>query len=205
MFREMLRRICSETPDIDVVVEAENGLEAVRSIISFNPEAVLLDLLLPGLDGFEVIRQIRKTGRRPRVLAISGDCSPYLVFRLEQAEVQGFIDKRTQTLATVREALCALQANRAYFSNRFLKLQSQLRRDPKAFAKLLTRQQMTVLSLVAEQLTDSVIARRLGVEARTVEAHRTIIMRKLDLHSRVDLIHFACAQGFIMGLPSAPE
>jgi DNA-binding NarL/FixJ family response regulator len=202
MFREIVRKVCAEDHDFEVVAEAGNGFEAIECIVGSKPDVVVLDLVLPELDGFAVLERIRQLGQHPRVLAISSHCGPYVIFRLEEARVQGFVDKRSQTLESLRMALDALRSNRSFFSETYLKGKSELRHDPLAFNKLLTKQQMTVLSLVAQQFADDAIAKHLGIGERTVETHRTLIMRKLEIHSRMELVHFAQLRGFIPCSPS---
>lgn len=197
MFREIVRKVCAEDHDFEVVAEAGGGFEAIECIVRSKPDVVVLDLVLPDLDGFAVLDRVRHLGQYPRVLAISSYCGPYVIFRLEEARVQGFVDKRSQTLGSLRMALDALRSNRSFFSETFLKMKSEFRHDPLAFNKLLTKQQMTVLSLVAQQYDDAAIAKHLSIGERTVETHRTLIMRKLEIHSRMELVHFANLRGFI--------
>lgn len=197
MFRETVRKVCLEDHDFEVVAEAGTGLEAIECIIRSKPDVVVLDIVLPDLDGFAVLDRVRRLGQDPRVLAISSYCGPYVLFRLEEARVQGFVDKRSQTLESLRMALGALRSNRSFFSETFLKMKSDFRHDPLAFNKLLTKQQMVVLSMVAQEYADEAIAKHLGIGERTVETHRTLIMRKLEIHSRMELVHFAKLRGFI--------
>lgn len=205
IFRDMLRKVCLAEPQIEVVVEAENGSAAVESILQTHPDAVMLDIMLPDIDGFDVLNRIRNRGQRPRVLVISSYLSPYLIYQIEDAGVDGFFDKRNQTIETLRAALNALRTNRPFFSDSFLRMKSDIRNDPSAVDKLLTRQQMIVLWLVAQEISDAAIAKHLGIEQRTVESHRTVIMRKLNLHSRMELVHYAHKQGFIFGRSSTPD
>lgn len=197
--REFVKRICLQEPDVEVVAEAATGGEAVEYIIRTNPDVVLLDLGLPDFDGIEVLARIRENGRRPRVLVLSSHGNPYIVFRIEQAGVQGFIDKRMQSMDTLRIAINAIRSKRTYFSESFLEMRASRINDPLAFDKLLTNQQILVLSMVADLVDDESIANRLGITERTVEAHRTAIMRKFNVHSRTDLIRYAKSQGFMSG------
>jgi DNA-binding NarL/FixJ family response regulator len=130
--------------------------------------------------------------------------SPYSVFRIERACVQGFVDKRVQTADKLHLAIEAIRSNRTYFSESFLKSQANRHIDPLAFDKLLTDQQIIVLSMVADLIGDEAIAKNLDISERTVEAHRTAIMRKLNVHSRTELIRFARTQGFTTGSHPRP-
>jgi DNA-binding NarL/FixJ family response regulator len=197
MTRDLVKKVCLEESDIDVVVEAGTGSEAVDGIIRTNPDVVVLDLGLPDFDGFEVLERIRKMHVEPRVLAISSHASPYLVLRLEQARVHGFVDKCAQTADELRGALSAFRGKLTFFANTYLEIRGRARRDQYSFDKLLTNQQMLVLSMVANLCSDETIADSIHVAPRTVEAHRTAIMRKIGVHSRLELIRYAKRQGFM--------
>src|ERR1041384_2056843 len=92
MFREVLRKVCAVELKHDVVGEAADGRTAVEMVKSKRPDLVLLDLHLPGLDGFGVAEAIRRIAPATRILVLSSHCDEYTVFRAEQAHVQGFVD-----------------------------------------------------------------------------------------------------------------
>jgi DNA-binding NarL/FixJ family response regulator len=202
IMREVVRKVCSGISWIEVVTEAGTGAIAVSEIVKNEPDIVVLDIGLPDFDGFEVLRRIRKLGANPRVLIFSGYCSPYLIFRLEHADIHGFVDKRINTLASMREAFSAIRKKTTYFPSPFLQTQTKFRRDPLAFDKLLTNQQILILSMVADHFDDAAIAKRLEITERTVETHRSAIMRKLGLHTRMDMIYYAQKQGFMSIWPA---
>jgi len=196
MMLDFLRKICVQVPGIQLVAEAHTGFEACDRLIHSRPDLVILDVGLPGLDGFEVLERIRAAGVRPKVLILSGSNDPYFVYRVERANVQAFIDKRSQTGAELRAAIAAIDSNRSYFSESFVLERTRRRSDPLAFDKLLTEQQLLVMCLVADCHEDEHIGRILGISSRTVEAHRTAIMRKLGIHTRTGLISYGQKRGF---------
>lgn len=199
MTRDFVRKVCLEEPDLEVVAEASTGYEAVERILQTHPDVVVLDIGLPDFDGIEVLSRVRENGVRPKALILSSNGNPYVVFRIEQAAVQGFVDKREQTADTLRFAIRSIRSNRTYFSESFNRIRNRRHLDPFAFDKLLTNQQMLVLAMVADLISDEKIASSLAISERTVEAHRTAIMRKLGVHSRTELILFAKMQGFTSG------
>ena len=196
--RDVVRKCCAEVADFEVVMEAETGAGAVEGIVRTKPDAILLDLGLPDFDGFEVVRRIRLRNVNPRILVRSAYCTPYSVYRLEQLGIQGFIHKPSQSTSTLRSALNALREDRPFFATIFLETQNERRRDPDAFDKRLTEQQFSILSLVAKHLSDKEIATRLGVAESAVETSLGLIMRKFNVHSRIELIRAADVLGFIM-------
>src|SRR5687768_9861355 len=108
MFREVLRKVCSEDLQHTVAGEASDGRRAVQLVTDTMPDLVLLDLHLPGLDGFRVVEEVRKIAPHLRVLVLSSHCDEYTVFQAERAHVNGFVDKNTNTVATLRQAIEAV-------------------------------------------------------------------------------------------------
>ncbi len=198
MFREVLRKVCVEELKHEVVGEAADGANAVAVVAQKRPELVLLDLHLPNLDGFGVVEAIRQTARDVRILILSSHCDEYTVFRAEKLRVQGFVDKNTNTVATLKAAINAVGNGQVWFSEAFLRVKAARHRDPRSFDKLLTERERAVLSLVGEPMTDPEIAQRLGIAAETVEKHRFNVLRKLELESTAELARFARAHGFTL-------
>jgi len=108
MFREVLRKVCGEELQHEVVGEAGDGTKAVEVVGRTLPDLVLLDLHLPSLDGFGVVEAIRKQAPHVKILVLSSHCDEYTVFRSEKAHVQGFVDKNTNSVATLKLAIAAV-------------------------------------------------------------------------------------------------
>ena len=198
MFRDVLRKVCVEDLRHEVVGETDDGRKAVDLVRSTLPDLVLLDLHLPNLDGFGVVEEIRKTAPEARVLVLSSHCDGYTVFRAERAHVQGFVDKNTNTVATLKTAIGAVADGRVWFSDAFRSVKAARHRDPHSFDKLLTERERDVLSLVGAPLADRQIAERLKISVETVEKHRFNILRKLGLGSTPDLVRYARDHGFTL-------
>lgn len=198
MFREVLRKVCVEELQHEVVAEAEDGARAVSVVTAAKPDLVLLDLHLPNLDGFGVVEAIRKANERVRVLVLSSHCDEYTVFHAERVRVQGFVDKNTNSVATLKTAISEIAEGRVWFSPAFLRVKAERHRDPESFDKLLTLRERSVLALIGVPLSDPEIARRLDISAETVEKHRFNILRKLGLTTRAELARYACEHGFTL-------
>jgi DNA-binding NarL/FixJ family response regulator len=205
MFREVLRKVCVDELKHEVVAEAEDGARAVEVVTASKPDLVLLDLHLPSLDGFGVIDAIRKGDKTVRVLVLSSHCDEYTVFQAERVRVQGFVDKNTNSVATLKMAIGEIARGRVWFSPAFLHVKSARHRDPQSFDKLLTDRERAVLALIGEPLTDSEIARRLDIAVETVEKHRFNILRKLGLDSRQELTRYARDHGFTLTVRRAGD
>ena len=120
----------------------------------------------------------------------------YTLFRVEKSGVHGFIDKNSNTLETMREALMAIEAGHVYFSAAYLEAKDARRNDPRSFIKVLSEWERAILSLIGQGLTDDELGERLKISPRTVQTHRSHIMRKLDIKGTPKLIAFAIEHGF---------
>ncbi|MGA2018712.1 MAG: response regulator transcription factor [Opitutaceae bacterium] len=150
--RDFVKKACMRQADVEIVAEAGTGFEAINEIARTKPDVVVLDIGLPDIDGFEVLDRVRQLHLEPKVLVISSG-SPYLIIRIEHARVHGFLDKWDQTADALNDALTAFRNNRTFFPNAYLEKRASIRRDHCSFDKLLTNQQMLVLSMVAKFFT----------------------------------------------------
>ncbi len=201
MFREVLRKVCVRDLKHEVVGEAGDGRQAVALALRTSPDLVLLDLHLPNLDGFGVVEALRQATPNIRILVLSSHCDDYTVFRAEHARVQGFVDKNTSAVATLRHAITAVSQGRVYFSAAFKQIKAARHGNPFSFDKLLTERERAVLALIGEPLTDDEIAGRLGRSKETIEKHRFNILRKLGLESTAALVRYAVDHGFTLTAP----
>ena len=199
MFREVLRKVCVDELGHEVAGEAADGASAVDLVARAAPELVLLDLHLPMLDGFGVVEAVRLRSPHVKILVLSSHCDEYTVFRSERARVQGFVDKNTNSVAMLKEAIGAVASGKVWFSDAFQKAKANRHRDPNSFDKLLTGRERDVLALVGVPLSDTEIAARLGIAEETVEKHRFNILRKLGLTGTMELVRYARQHGFTLG------
>lgn len=195
MFREVLRKLCEKEFRFEVVGEAETCREAVEVILARRPDVVLLDLNLPDGDGFDVVEQIQASHSNIRILVLSANCSDYTLYRVEKSGVHGFVDKNTQSVSMLRDALTAISDGRCYYSPAFTAAKMERRRDPHSYIKLLTDREREVLALIGQSLTDQEIGLKLGISWKTSETHRGMIIRKLGIPTTPKLIRFAIEIG----------
>lgn len=205
MFREVLRKVCEKELHHEIVGESGDGRAAVGLVAKTKPDLVLLDLHLPSLDGFGVVDEIRKVSPDTRILVLSSHCDEYTVFRAEKAHVQGFVDKNTNSVAMLKEAIGHVAAGRVSFSEAFLRIKSARHRNPQSFDKLLTDRERMIVALVGEPLSDEQIARRLLISVETVQKHRLNVLRKLGLDSTTDLVRYARDRGFTLSARPADD
>ena len=198
LFREVLRKVCVQELRHPVVGEAGDGPAAVELIQRTKPDLVLLDLHLPGLDGFGVLAALAPARPGLRVVILSSHCDDYTVYRAERAHVHGFVDKNTNTVATLSAAVTAVGEGNTWFSPEFIRRRAARQADPHSFDKVLTDRECGVLALLGEPLSQPEIATRLGVAPETVEKHRFNIMKKLGLRGTAALVRYAQARGFTL-------
>ena len=201
MFREVLRKICEDELHHKVVGESGDGRKAVAIIEQLKPDMVLLDLHLPNLDGFGVIEEIKKIVPDVLILVLSSHCDDYTVYRAEKAGIQGFVDKNTNSITALKEAIGNVTRGKASFSEAFNRIKALRRADPQSFDKVLGNRERTVLSLVGQSLRDNEIAEKLNISEQTVATHRLNIIRKLGLSNTAELVRYARDHGFTLAAP----
>ena len=199
--REGLCTVLKAQPDFHVVGEAEDGLQVVALVERLQPEVLVLDLMLPGLNGLEVARQVRQRAPQTRVVILSMYSTEAYVVEALRAGALGYILKRSSSAELVH-AIHEAAAGRRYLSPSLsdLLIDAYIRRvenealDP---YHTLTAREREVLHLTASGHTNSDIAARLSISPRTVERHRANMMHKLGLQSHTDLIRYALQRGIL--------
>ncbi|HEY1376095.1 MAG TPA: response regulator transcription factor [Gemmataceae bacterium] len=187
--REGLRAILGAERDVKLVGEAADGQEALRQAERLKPDVLVLDLLLPGLNGFEVTRQMRRRSPRTRVVVLSIHADPAYVAEAVRAGATGYVAKDAQAV----ELLAAVRAAAA--GERYLgpplpeaALAGGEPADP---YDSLTPREREVLQLTAEGFTGAQIAEKLFISRRTVETHRAHVMHKLGLRNQKEVVRYA--------------
>jgi len=196
MFREAIAKACEREFGYTVLAEADSGAQAIEAVVSVQPDVLILDLSLPDMDGFAVIDRIRASACPPKILVLSAYSDDYTVFRVEKANVHGFVDKRQNAIAVLREALQAIAAGGTYFSPTYENARRARHADPDSFDKILSESEQRILCLIGEGLADEEIGQKLRISPRTVQTHRHNILRKLRISGTPKLIAFAMRHGF---------
>jgi DNA-binding NarL/FixJ family response regulator len=199
--RQGLRALLSGEADFEVVGEADDGREALELVKRLNPDVLVLDLMMPGLNGLEVARQLPRQSPTVRVVVLSMHDDEGFVLEALANGVSGYVLKDSNSSDLVH-AVREVAAGRRYLSpplsDRAIEAYQQ-RAKVGALDKheTLTTREREVLQLSAEGHTNSEIAARLGISTRTAETHRSRIMHKLGLHTQSDLIRYAIRRGII--------
>ncbi len=195
--RKGIRMILTAQPDMEVVAEAKNGLEAVVEAEKTQPDDVIMDVNMEGLNGIEGARRIGETSPRSRVLALSMHRDAVYVREMLRAGAKGYLVKDADDDALL-DAVRAVARGEAYLSPSVADaVLTDYRKHVTNPIDLLTAREREVLQLIAEGKTNKDIANQLNLSVYTVEAHRSRLMEKLNLHSTGDLVRFAIRNGII--------
>jgi two-component system response regulator NreC len=208
VLRQSLRYLLESQPGIVVIGEASNGREAVDLTEKLHPDVVLMDTIMPGLNGIEATRQIRRRAPKTKVLMLTGYTEDEHVAGALKAGASGYVIKKSE----LDELLLGIQAvhrGNPYFSasigdgdltDYLWQLKSN---EGRTGYELLTSREREVLQLIAEGLSNQQIGQELYISVKTVEAHRAHIMTKLHARNRTDLIRYALKKGLV-GLDAVP-
>jgi len=195
--RKGIRMILSAQPDLEVVAEAKNGLEAVSEAERTLPDVVIMDVNMESLNGIEAARRIAEVSPRTRVLALSMHRDAVYVREMLRAGAKGYLVKDADDDALL-DAVRAVARGEAYLSPSVADaVLTDYRKHVTNPVDLLTSREREVLQLIAEGSTNKDIANQLSLSVYTVEGHRSRLMEKLNLHSTGDLVRFAIRNGFI--------
>jgi DNA-binding NarL/FixJ family response regulator len=197
--RRGLRTLLETKRGWKICGEVGNGREAVARAKALKPDVAILDIGMPGLNGVEVTRQIRKVSPKTEILILSAHGSEKLVREVVDAGARGYLvkDDADDNLVT---AVDALRRHRTYFTP---SIAAWVARDrPDAGAKTprsrLTPREREITQLLVEGKINKEVASMLNISVKTVEAHRANIMLKLNLHSITELVHYAIRNEIIV-------
>jgi DNA-binding NarL/FixJ family response regulator len=196
-----MRTLLESEPDFSIVGESGDGLETTRLVERLQPDVLVLDLMMPGLNGLEALRIIRQRSPRTRVVVLSMHSNNAFVAEALKNGATGYVLKGSSEedpVRAVREAVAGRRFLSAPVTERAIEAYIEQSRaaelDPH---ETLTPREREVLQLAAEGKTSSEIAARLHVSHRTVENHRANLMRKLGLQNQSELVRYAVRRGLI--------
>jgi DNA-binding NarL/FixJ family response regulator len=202
ILREGLRSLLASNPDLEVAGEAADGLEAVRAVETCAPELVLIDLAMPRMDGLDAIREIKNQNPDVKVLVLTVNKAEEYVLAALKAGANGYLLKDA-TYAELKLGIEYVLSGKTYLSpevsERMVTSYMEGTVPEKASSSLdtLTQRERQVLKLVAEGYPNRRIADYLCISVKTVEKHRSNLMKKLDLHNASELTSFALEKGLV--------
>lgn len=199
IMREGLKALLEKHPSLQVIAEAENGIETLELARREKPEVVIMDIAMPDLNGIEATRQLKAELADIKIIALSMHSDRRFVSEILKAGASAYVLKQS-AFEDLVEAIKAVMANRRFLSadiletvvNDYVTRLSQS--EYEAFRQLSGRERQ-VLQLLAEGNSTKEIAYKLGVSVKTIESHRQNIMSKLGIHSLAGLTKFAVREG----------
>jgi two-component system, NarL family, response regulator NreC len=210
ILRKGVIALFEQEKDLQVVGEVSSGINVLESVDSLKPDLVILDLSLPEINGIEITRQLRKDHPGTRILMLSMFTNNAYVRQALSNGAHGYVVKSTCASVLIT-AIREVMAGRLYLSppldeSVILDYETPKNDSSMDLYEKLTPREREVLSLAAQGLTNAVIGKRLFISPRTVEVHRSNIIRKLCLRSHSELLRFAISRGILLtDLPSTPS
>lgn len=200
LVREGLRRLLEAEPDIEVSGEAADGREVLDQVSSRQPDVLILDISMPRLGGLETLERLRADHPSVKVVLLSVHSDPPFIQSAVALGADAYVLKNapaTEVVAAVRAVL----NGGSYFSPAIAReILSQLRKPRRkggSSASLLSGRERQVLNLIADGYSAKEIAVELKISTKTVEAHRTSLMRKLGARKATELVRYALRHGLI--------
>jgi two-component system, NarL family, response regulator NreC len=203
LVRKGIRSLIEAEEDFHVVAETSNGVEAFRLAASVKPDVVVVDLNMPELGGLDLITQLKTHLPDTKVIVLSMYSNEVYVTEALRCGAEGYVLKEAapvELVTAIREAaagrhfLCSALAQRAFRAYSSKKTDDETE-DP---YKSLTARELQILQLLIEKdLTNAEIAQRLFISRRTVEIHRSNMMKKLSFKSHADLVRLAVLRGLL--------
>lgn len=196
-----LRLLLAGERDIDVVGEARDGLQVFPRVDELKPNVLLLDLMMPGMHGLEVVRQANKRAPELRIVVLSMHANDAYVVEALRNGARGYVLKQADSRAVV-EAIRVAAGGERYLSPplsmaRVVEFESRQRASRLDPYETLSSREREVLKLAADGLTSREIGRRLDISKRTVDTHRANLSRKLAVESQAELVRFAVKRGLV--------
>ncbi|MGC9400241.1 MAG: response regulator [Anaerolineae bacterium] len=199
LVREGLQAVIAQAADLEVAGEAASGAEAVRQAAALRPDVILMDLLMPGMDGDQAIIEILAADAARRILVLTSVDDAPRILATVRAGAAGYVSKSApaaellEAIRTVHRGSVVLPAT---IAQALLSGPSALATPP-ALPDVLTEREVEVLALVAQGLNNDDMARRLGISPRTVSVHVSRILAKLALENRTQAALYALRQGWV--------
>jgi two-component system response regulator NreC len=201
ILRQGIKALLDNQAEIEVIGEAKDGREALTLIERLLPDVILMDIAMPGLNGLEATRRIKKKFPKIKVLVLTMYTNEEYVFQILNAGANGYLVKET-AFQDLISAIRAVYRDEAFMSpsiskkviNRYTQ---RVRETNNTTGDILTTREREILQLIAEGSSSKKIAEALFISPKTVETHRTHIMDKLNIHNRTNLVKYAIRTGIV--------
>lgn len=194
--RAGIRGLLEQAPDIAVVGETDNGSDALRLVAALQPDVLLLDVQMPGMDGVQVARALQAAGAPVFVLALSAFDDEYFVRELLANGAAGYLTKDEAPEAIVDAVRGVARGEQGWFSRRAAARMAAWSRGEGGAGPRLTERETEVLRLLSRGWTNNLIAEDLSLTERTVRFHLRNIYDKIEVQTRGEAIAWALREGY---------
>lgn len=197
--RQGLRNLLQTEPSFQVIAEADDGITGLELLKRVRPDVLIVDLMMPGLNGLDLIKQVLKHLPRLRIVVLSMQSADSYVVEALNSGAAGYVLKETGP-SEIIHAVKAVVAGDRYLSPKLAQRVLDSSTGRKKIADpydSLTPREREILHLIIEGKTSAQIAAKLVLSPRTVELHRSRIMKKLDLHNQTDIFRYALERGIL--------
>lgn len=200
LVRQGIKSMLQAQKDISVVGEASDGVEALGLVADLKPDVVLMDVMMPNLNGIEAAFQIRQQGYKTRIVFLSMHANASYAVRALHNGALGYVIKDadfSEILAAIHNAVEGKRYLSKAISDEVLEMLLSGEGEKNGSLENLSPRERQVLQMIAEGNTNLAIADKLSLSVRTVESHRARVMSKLRISSQAELVRFAIQQGLI--------
>ena len=197
--RKGIRALLATEPDIEVIGEATNGREAITQTEALGPDVILMDLVMPELDGIEAIKHITDNNPQVRIVVLTSFATDEKVFPAIKAGALGYLLKDSAPEELIQAIRQVYQGESSLHPTIARKLLQEISRPPQPqkppTTEPLTERELSVLKLIAQGLSNQDIADQLVISEATVRTHVSNILSKLHLASRTQAALYALREG----------
>lgn len=201
ILRQGLRKLLEEEIGFHVVGETGDGIEAIELVEHLKPDILVVDMVMPGLNGLDVIRSVKQNSERTQIIVLSMHANEAYVVEALRYGASGYLVKESSSTELIH-AVKEVVAGRRYLSpslaermlTAYVEKVGESVSDP---YEMLTKRELQVLHLAAEGHSNAEIAERLTIGVRTVETHRANMLHKLMLKNQNELIRYAMQRGLL--------
>jgi DNA-binding NarL/FixJ family response regulator len=203
LVRQGLRSLLSSEPELEVVAEAENGIDAIGCAAKHKPDLILLDLAMPKMSGISALKEIKRQCPGIKILALTFHKSEEYILEAFESGADGYClknDTHAELLSAINNVLSGKIYLSPTISGKVLEgyLEGRQKIKPDTSLEKLTQREKEVLQLVGEGYSSPAIGDILCISAKTVDKHRSNIMNKLNLHNASALTAYAIEKGLVM-------